>query len=273
VKGLRWSVLVIALPGCNAVLGLSASELREDAGTGEGLDAASAPGDAGSPSGSADGAPVSGGDDAGPADGASPPVGGDGGCVAACTEGAKQCGERGVQTCSRQPDGCAAWTTATCASRLVCERVEGPVCADPAFAQWPMPNVDVDVEAGAPNARHFIDNHDGTVTDTVTELVWQQLAPADTYTQMAGVAYCQGLSLAGHHDWRLPTMIELFSIVDAGRANPCIDETAFPNTPIASFWSSTPLIGSPNWGWGLTMDYGSIGTNYSSFDNQVRCVR
>jgi hypothetical protein len=53
-----------------------------------------------------------------------------------------------------------------------------------------MPNSQVDVTAGAPNLESYTDNGDGTVTDNVTGLMWQQAVPATTYTWANAVAYC-----------------------------------------------------------------------------------
>ena len=40
-----------------------------------------------------------------------------------------------------------------------------------------MPNDRVDVTAGAPNLESYTDNKDGTVTDNLTGLMWQQTVP------------------------------------------------------------------------------------------------
>ena len=84
----------------------------------------------------------------------------------------------------------------------------------------------------------FIDNGDGTVTDTSTELMWQQ-ETASAMNWEAAIVYCEGLSLAGHNDWRLPTIKELASIVDLAKYNPAIDTGYFPNTVSSYYWSST----------------------------------
>jgi hypothetical protein len=163
----------------------------------------------------------------------------------------------------------------TCPAGLVCERYPPAACADPTWDQWPVPNSDVDVAAGAPNLQSYADNGDGTVTDNVTGLMWQQAVPATTHDSADAVAYCQTLTLAGHGDWRLPSMIELVSIVDYGHGGPSIDPTYFPSTPASSFWSSSPLAGASSYGYGCIVDF-DHGYTYNvdvSYSFLVRCVR
>jgi len=61
-----------------------------------------------------------------------------------------------------------------------------------------------------------------TVTDNVTDLVWQQsndingdgqITAADKLSQSAAVTYCQDLSYAGRDDWRLPSIKESYSLI------------------------------------------------------------
>jgi hypothetical protein len=137
-----------------------------------------------------------------------------------------------------------------------------------------MPNCQSDVTAGAPNLASYTDNGDRTVTDNITKLMWQQEVPATTYT-WAGAKddYCPTLNLAGHNDWRLPSIIELASIADLGQSNPSINGTYFPATPPNYFWSSSPLAGSSSSAWNV--DFHNGNPNYIGVSNpyNVRCVR
>ena len=142
-----------------------------------------------------------------------------------------------------------------------------------------MPNDQVDVTAGAPNPESYTDNHDGTVTDNVTGLMWQQAVSTTTYTWAQAVAYCPTLILAGHSDWRLPSRIELVSIVDFGarsgevNSDAAINATYFPSTPSSLFWSSSPLAGSSSYAWSVYFNYGYASYGGVSSAVLVRCVR
>jgi len=63
------------------------------------------------------------------------------------------------------------------------------------------------------NQARYQDNGDGTITDLVTGLMWQQ-DPGEKMTYDQAVADASSLDLAGYNDWRLPTIKELYSLID-----------------------------------------------------------
>jgi hypothetical protein len=262
----------IGAVGCNAILGLDPSTLRLDAQPANDAEVADAGDDRVNPGPASDGdAANDGGRPSMP-----PPDGGvaEGGCAGACVSGTTRCAEKSVQTCGPQVGGCPGWsTTTTCSAGLVCERAGGAACVDPSWAEWPVPDAPSDVAMGAGNLEKYTDNGDGTVTDGVTQLMWQQVAPTTPYSQTGSIAYCAGLTLAGYDDWRLPSQIELISLVDFGASNPCIDTRYFPNAPTGPFWSSTPSSVSGALAWGITFFYGTVGTNAIALPYGARCVR
>ena len=160
-----------------------------------------------------------------------------------------------------------------CPTGLVCERYPPPACADPQWVAWPMPNVSGDVAAGAPNPMSFTDNGNGTVTDNVTRLMWQQAAPPAAHAWAAALSYCADLSLAGHSDWRLPSLVELISIADLGQSNPAIDVTYFPATASADFWSSSVWGASPTTASGVNFATGGTRQPPLTAAHNVRSVR
>jgi hypothetical protein len=141
-----------------------------------------------------------------------------------------------------------------------------------------MPNSSGDAPP-APNLESYTNNGNGTVTDDVTGLMWQQTPAGDagaypTFSWAAAPGYCASLALASHQDWRLPTLIELLSIVDDAVNGPSINTTYFPGTPSTSFWSSTPTAASSGTGsWSVDFSYGepNISAPVNAF--AVRCVR
>jgi hypothetical protein len=147
------------------------------------------------------------------------------------------------------------------------------------WAGWRMPNSPIDVTNGAPNPESYTDNGDGTVTDRVTGLMWEKAVPSGTYTwgdaATAGTAqnYCAGLTLAGHSDWRLPSKIELVSIVDTSTSNPAIETTYFPSTPIGFYWASTQSHGNQGGSWSVDFYFGYSLIADATTADHVRCVR
>jgi len=109
-----------------------------------------------------------------------------------------------------------------------------------------------------------------TVLDTKTRLTWQRALPAQAYSQAAGISYCSSLALSGG-GWRLPTVMELQSLVDDTRASPAIDPDAFPGTPSERFWTSS-IPGSGN-GWYVSFGKGDSGGQPGTQLFRVRCVR
>lgn len=63
------------------------------------------------------------------------------------------------------------------------------------------------------NQARYQDNGDGTVTDLVTGLMWQE-DPGEKMTYSQAVAGASSLDLAGYSDWRLPSIKELYSLID-----------------------------------------------------------
>ncbi len=64
------------------------------------------------------------------------------------------------------------------------------------------------------NPPSYRDNGDGTITDLNTGLMWQKTPDSEKRLQPDAEKYAKNLKLAGHDDWRLPTIKELFSIAD-----------------------------------------------------------
>ena len=73
----------------------------------------------------------------------------------------------------------------------------------------------------------YTDNEDGTVTDNVTGLVWEQTPSAGKVSWDDAQSYCEVLDLGGSDDWRTPSLKELFSLSDFSMGWPYIDTDYF----------------------------------------------
>jgi hypothetical protein len=114
------------------------------------------------------------------------------------------------------------------------------------------------------------DNGDGTVTDTVTGLMWTKSADHGPMSWSDAVAYCSNLTYAGYHDWRLPSVAR-----DGGKAEldtlfradgnpsgewegPSGDKANSAGTPFVGvqflfYWSGTSLASNTNGVWVVDM--------------------
>ena len=152
-----------------------------------------------------------------------------------------------------------------------------PRCAplptgDTRWAQYPMPGTPRHPRSyevtGTPDSE--------AVIDCATGLEWQRAVDPGIYTQADAGAYCDGLTLAGYTDWRLPSRVELVTLVNYAVAEPgpTIDATAFPGTPGDVFWSASAAGGRSSAGWGVGFDRGYAFSGFNAANTyRVRCVR
>jgi len=111
------------------------------------------------------------------------------------------------------------------------------------------------------------------VRDTTTRLEWtREPVSAKRLTWTKADAACKELRLGGHDDWRLPTRVELFMLVDETRFDPAIDPVfqCGPNW----FWTSTPYAPSPgDYAWGVIFRNGYAIWGYRGGSGFGRAVR
>ena len=113
-----------------------------------------------------------------------------------------------------------------------------------------------------------------TVVDSASGLMWQDSSVVESREVLYGEANtnCKRLSLAGHDDWRLPTVHELQSIVDLTRYDPAI-QRGFHFVASESYWSSTLYADDKVRAWNIDFKSGSTQNSRHSYDFYVRCVR
>ncbi|WP_396171054.1 DUF1566 domain-containing protein [Flavobacterium sp.] len=107
------------------------------------------------------------------------------------------------------------------------------------------------------NAPSFTNNGNGTITDNVTKLMWQQTDGGEMTVENATL-YCDNLVLGGFSDWRLPTPMEAMSILNLQKNNPAMDVVYFPSTGAEYWWTNTFQVGDISKVW-CTNSGGGIG--------------
>lgn len=81
------------------------------------------------------------------------------------------------------------------------------------------------------------------------------------------------LGICRHYDWRLPTPLELASIVDRGRNGPAIDPVYFPNTPGTIYWTASVVKGLRGVAWARDFESGAGAFELMAEPAAIRLVR
>ena len=142
-------------------------------------------------------------------------------------------------------------------------------------------NVVIAVRGGVPHSHaRFIDNGNGTVTDTRACLTWQQTGmdidgdgTPDKLTWEQALEAAENLELGGHDDWRLPNRKELQAVMDYSHPGFYMDTNFFPHSSEPYYWSSTTSgFSSQAWMVSFNYYYGVYATSKTS-SYYVRAVR
>lgn len=138
------------------------------------------------------------------------------------------------------------------------------------WALWAVPNPS---GFNLPNVYNY-DADDADLTyDQVTGLTWQKNASTKPLAWSAARDECEKLELGDETDWRLPTRMELITILDYGKIDPSVDTTAFPGTKQDYYWSSTPIAGNPGYHFQVNFQRGFAFGESDAQKYYARCVR
>ncbi len=121
--------------------------------------------------------------------------------------------------------------------------------------------------------QHFTDNGNGTITDNVTNLIWQKSPCADTLAWEDALTYADTLTLLGDTDWRLPNIKELESLNNETLINPSLNPNVFSVQTPAQYWASTSLPNFPGKAWYLDTHFGITTYDLKTEQLYVLCVR
>jgi len=128
------------------------------------------------------------------------------------------------------------------------------------------------------NSYRFHDNGDGTVSDNKTRLMWQKGEGYDVSLEQAKIAP-EKMTVGGYHDWRMPNMMELLSIVDTTLNKPAFNSILGVNDS-EYFWSCDSSVGFLDSQWVLNAGGGTgekpITESHAIGGNKIyslKCVR
>ena len=108
------------------------------------------------------------------------------------------------------------------------------------------------------------------VIDKSTGLKWQQ-SFFEVENSAEASDYCENLNYSGNDDWRVPTVKELFSIIDWSRHDPAINTDYFHGTPSDNFLASSVR---KDYVWIIDFSKGeTFQTRDAGNKLYVRCVR
>jgi serine/threonine protein kinase len=120
----------------------------------------------------------------------------------------------------------------------------------------------------------YVDNGDGTITDRKTGLIWEKSGSKDWIMYEKAEEYVKQLNqkkFAGNADWRLPTVDELWSLMEKEKKNGDLYIDPMFDKEQRWCWSSDKRSSGSAW----LVGFGNRYVNWYDLgsDNYVRCVR
>jgi hypothetical protein len=142
---------------------------------------------------------------------------------------------------------------------------------DRRLIQWPLP------PDSPPLGEYSVAKE--TVLDNTTGLMWERVPPETDQTFADATARCSSLGAGGYTDWRLPTRIELLSIIDYGQSMTLLNSNVFGSVESPGYdttlWSSSTYPLPNTAGQQFTVDpaHSWTGVDTPSAAHLSRCVR
>jgi hypothetical protein len=152
-------------------------------------------------------------------------------------------------------------------------------CTDTGWAQWKYTSIPNPRFSTVPDSTG---NGQDIIKDAWTGLSWELKIPDTLYSWGSDAqTYCSSLSYGGFHDWRLPSPVELATLLDLtvvynpANGPPLIQQPFAAYTQPAAFWTSTPVASATpgTAAWVVSFQLGLINTAGNTLSLRVRCVR
>jgi MYXO-CTERM domain-containing protein len=124
-----------------------------------------------------------------------------------------------------------------------------------------------------PNGQALVKSYSDEMYDKTTGLSWQLADDGNTYTYAAAVQHCASFSSAeAATGWRLPSVIELMTLIDNGVDLPSINPF-FSGTQSTNYWTATPTASATMLAWTVKFDFGEVIPLLMDSALPVKCVR
>ena len=129
-----------------------------------------------------------------------------------------------------------------------------------------------------PSASRFTTAFPGAVLDQNTGLVWEQAPDATTRIWATATNYCVNKTVGGTRGWRLPSVVELASLIDPSLPAPFVPASAFtiggsPGVQSAFYWSATTNADGPDGAWRVLFSSGFVDFSSKPLTSLAWCVR
>ncbi|EDZ61993.1 protein containing DUF1566 [Sulfurimonas gotlandica GD1] len=110
--------------------------------------------------------------------------------------------------------------------------------------------------------------------DKSTSLIWQDHQDNQelSITYYQSQEYCANLVIGKYSDFRLPTLVELQSIVDYKSYDPAIKK-GFDYVSNEYYWSTTPFADDAKTVWLIHFRKGERTVKAMHYDRHIRCVQ
>ena len=114
--------------------------------------------------------------------------------------------------------------------------------------------------------------------DQNTGLVWEQAPDATTRIWATATNYCVNKTVGGTRGWRLPSVVELASLIDPSLPAPFVPASAFtiggsPGVQSAFYWSASSGSVGPTGAWLVDFNGGGVGLDIKTTPRHAWCVR
>jgi hypothetical protein len=126
----------------------------------------------------------------------------------------------------------------------------------------------------APTGRFVQVLSDAAVLDKETGLVWRRSLSVSTTSWTGALYLCNTLTIATRKGWKLPSVQELSSLLDAVRTDPALPlVNPFINVQNNQYWTSTSDVTDSGNAWVVGFGTGVVGIESKSSLLNYWCVR